>query len=208
MLSTAASVQAVNDDMKFHTSEINSQTIHQYCDSKCLGKCNHILAKPTLICRRKRLAIVDVKNKKPEEIGLEKSVFHSKETVSKVIKQNAGVAEQMAALISPQDPSCALKVNLNISLSHSPPNFNGQDQQLVDNVRRQLLVSQGEEAVDEVLNTLHFRYRTTLHVGVQIWKTQRNHRPDRYSKRFRRSLLQLSNVWGNNFCRDAFHKAK
>ncbi|KAM3182049.1 hypothetical protein ACTXT7_013188 [Hymenolepis weldensis] len=59
--------------------------------------------------------------------------------------------------------------DLNISLYHYPPDPNGLDEQLVDNVKRQLLMSQGKETVDEIPNPLQSRYRTTPHVGVQIW---------------------------------------
>ncbi|VUZ45767.1 unnamed protein product, partial [Hymenolepis diminuta] len=67
-----------------------------------------------------------------------------------------------------------------ISHSHFPLNFNGLDEQLVESVKRQLLVSQGEETVIEILNSLQFRYGTTSHVGVQIWVRYRKHLCSRY----------------------------
>ncbi|VUZ57757.1 unnamed protein product [Hymenolepis diminuta] len=58
--------------------------------------------------------------------------------------------------------------DLNISLLHSPSNLNGQDEQLVDNMKRKLLVSQGEEIVKETLNSIQFRHRMASYVGAQI----------------------------------------
>ncbi|VUZ51228.1 unnamed protein product, partial [Hymenolepis diminuta] len=55
---------------------------------------------------------------------------------------------------------------LKICLSRPPPTSSGRNEQLVGNMKGQLLMSQGEEGVEEILNSLYFRYRTTLHVGV------------------------------------------
>ncbi|KAM3180339.1 hypothetical protein ACTXT7_016473 [Hymenolepis weldensis] len=44
-----------------------------------------------------------------------------------------------------------------------------------------LLMSQEEETVDEILNSLPFRYRKTHHVGVQIKVCHRRHRRSRYA---------------------------
>ncbi|KAM3183890.1 hypothetical protein ACTXT7_009442 [Hymenolepis weldensis] len=97
----------------------------------------------------------------------------------------------------------------NISLSHPSPDLNGRGEQLLDNVRGQFLVSQGEETVEKILNSLQFRYRMMPHVGDQIMKTNRteiyldtyylpspwnleipeaqhDHQPDRYSRLFGR----------------------
>nr|CDS31693.1 hypothetical protein HmN_000380700 [Hymenolepis microstoma] len=45
-----------------------------------------------------------------------------------------------------------LKAILLKSLSNSPPNLNGQAEQLVISVKRELLMSQGEMTVEEILN--------------------------------------------------------
>ncbi|KAM3171744.1 hypothetical protein ACTXT7_015995 [Hymenolepis weldensis] len=64
-----------------------------------------------------------------------------------------------------------------LSLSKYPPftlpNLNGLEKQLIDNVKRLLLASQEEDTVEEILNSLQFRYQTTSHVGVQIWVRHR-----------------------------------
>lgn len=70
---------------------------------------------------------------------------------------------------------------LNISVLHSPPNLNCLDDQPVKNMRRQLLVSQGRVAGEESLNSWQLMYRTTSHVGVQIWVRHRKHRRSRYT---------------------------
>ncbi|KAM3174189.1 hypothetical protein ACTXT7_011044 [Hymenolepis weldensis] len=83
--------------------------------SKCLSQRNHIRAKPMLVCRPKRLALMDDKCKQPEEIGLAKPVYNSKETVSKVIAQNASDSRQMFALISSQDPLTCLQIKVSLT---------------------------------------------------------------------------------------------
>ncbi|KAM3172749.1 hypothetical protein ACTXT7_013911 [Hymenolepis weldensis] len=55
------------------------------------------------------------------------------------------------------------------------------DEKLVDNMKRQLLVSQEKETVEEILNSVRFRYRTTPHVGVRIWVRYRRHLCSRYT---------------------------
>ncbi|KAM3171080.1 hypothetical protein ACTXT7_017329 [Hymenolepis weldensis] len=57
---------------------------------------------------------------------------------------------------------------LNTTLLYSLPNLNGLDQQLFDNMKRQLLVSPGEETVGEILNPLRIRHPTTPNVGIHI----------------------------------------
>ncbi|KAM3182631.1 hypothetical protein ACTXT7_011920 [Hymenolepis weldensis] len=42
----------------------------------------------------------------------------------------------------------------NIVQSHFPPNLNGRDEQIIDNAKRRLLVSQEEETVEEILHSL------------------------------------------------------
>ncbi|KAM3184339.1 hypothetical protein ACTXT7_008555 [Hymenolepis weldensis] len=49
------------------------------------------------------------------------------------------------------------------------------DEQFVNNAKRQLLVPQGEETVEEMLNSSQFRYRTTPHIGTQIWMRYHKH---------------------------------
>ncbi|VUZ57766.1 unnamed protein product, partial [Hymenolepis diminuta] len=49
-----------------------------------------------------------------------------------------------------------------------PANLNGLHEQLVDSVKGQLLVPQGEETVQDIFNFLQFKYRTRPHVGIQI----------------------------------------
>ncbi|KAM3186122.1 hypothetical protein ACTXT7_004954 [Hymenolepis weldensis] len=58
---------------------------------------------------------------------------------------------------------------LSVSDFHSPHNPKGLDEQLVKNVERQLLVSNKEGTVEEILNYLHFRFRSTRHSDIQIW---------------------------------------
>ncbi|VUZ53396.1 unnamed protein product, partial [Hymenolepis diminuta] len=58
--------------------------------------------------------------------------------------------------------------DFNTSYSHFPPIFSGLDMQLVDNVKRQLLVLQEEDIAEEIPNSLQLRYQMTSHVGIQI----------------------------------------
>lgn len=44
----------------------------------------------------------------------------------------------------------------------------GLDEQFVDNLKRQLFVSQAKEAAEEILYFLEFRYRTTPHIGAKM----------------------------------------
>ncbi|VUZ52644.1 unnamed protein product [Hymenolepis diminuta] len=66
--------------------------------------------------------------------------------------------EQSTMIKSPKCPD--------ISLSHYPPYLNGLDEELVDKVKRQLLISQREETMEEIPNSLQSRYQMTPHVGV------------------------------------------
>ncbi|VUZ39215.1 unnamed protein product, partial [Hymenolepis diminuta] len=60
-------------------------------------------------------------------------------------------------------------------LLHPLSNFNALDEKFFNNVKRQLLVPQGEGTVEEILNSSQFRYRTVLHVGTQIWVRYHKH---------------------------------
>ncbi|KAM3180175.1 hypothetical protein ACTXT7_016822 [Hymenolepis weldensis] len=59
---------------------------------KCLGQYTYIQAKPSLVFRPKRSALVDDKCEQHEEIGLAKLASLANGTGSKVIAQNAGEA--------------------------------------------------------------------------------------------------------------------
>ncbi|VUZ51970.1 unnamed protein product [Hymenolepis diminuta] len=70
---------------------------------KCLGQCNHIRAKHVLVCRSKRLSLVDDKRKHPEEMGFGKLLPNSKGTTSEVVAQNG----DEVALPYHQDSVCS-----------------------------------------------------------------------------------------------------
>ncbi|VUZ53083.1 unnamed protein product, partial [Hymenolepis diminuta] len=55
--------------------------------------------------------------------------------------------------------------SLNTSLLLSAPNLNGQGEQLVDNVKRQLLVSQREETMEDFLYSKPLR---NLYVIIEL----------------------------------------
>ncbi|VUZ40232.1 unnamed protein product, partial [Hymenolepis diminuta] len=68
--------------------------------------------------------------------------------------------------------------NLNSSPLHSLPNLNSLDEHLIDNVKRQLLISQGEETVEEIFNSLqnlgaNWKHLCSRYTTVSS-KTQRN----------------------------------
>ncbi|KAM3184046.1 hypothetical protein ACTXT7_009164 [Hymenolepis weldensis] len=59
---------------------------------KFLFHCNHIRAKPILVCCTKKSTLIDNNCQEPKEIDVAKSVSCSFGAVSKVIAQNAGKA--------------------------------------------------------------------------------------------------------------------
>ncbi|VUZ53750.1 unnamed protein product [Hymenolepis diminuta] len=63
-----------------------------------------------VVCRPKRLGLMDNKCEQPRDIVLAKPVYHSKGT------QNAGDTRQIFALISSQDPLTCSQTK--VSLSH------------------------------------------------------------------------------------------
>ncbi|KAM3182630.1 hypothetical protein ACTXT7_011919 [Hymenolepis weldensis] len=76
----------------------------------------------------------------------------------------------------------------NIVQSHFPPNLNGRDEQIIDNAKRRLLVSQEEETVEEILHSLLRSWYPNLGALSQTstFSVQHNHRPDHYFGRFGR----------------------
>ncbi|VDL31320.1 unnamed protein product [Hymenolepis diminuta] len=100
--------------------------------------------------------------------------------------------------------------DLNISLLRPPPNLNFPDEQLVENVKRKLLVSHGEENLNSTFLLNNASYWSPNYAAVSSklktdatkiyldacylppsWdaetpETHSNHRPDCHSKLFRR----------------------
>ncbi|VUZ50328.1 unnamed protein product [Hymenolepis diminuta] len=53
-----------------------------------------------------------------------------------------------------------------MSHSHFPSIISCLDEQLANNMKKQLLLSQGKQTVEDILKTMQFRCRTTPHAGA------------------------------------------
>ncbi|KAM3175760.1 hypothetical protein ACTXT7_007907 [Hymenolepis weldensis] len=62
----------------------------------------------------------------------------------------------------------------------TPPNFSDLEEHLADTMKRQLLLPKGEGTVEGIHNLLHFSYRMTPRVCVQICVLHRNNLRSRY----------------------------
>ncbi|KAM3181425.1 hypothetical protein ACTXT7_014412 [Hymenolepis weldensis] len=175
---------------------------------KCCGQCNHIRDKPRLVCCSKRLTQVDDRGREIEEIGLAKPNLISSPTNvpwshialshAKSIRRTSCQSGHRSYPLDLSQPiplptASARDINqssttrlddvcrcLSVSHFHSPPNFNGLEEQIVDKVKRQLLLSL-ERTVEEILTCSQFRYRTMSHVGVQTRVHHRKHLRSQYA---------------------------
>ncbi|KAM3182440.1 hypothetical protein ACTXT7_012374 [Hymenolepis weldensis] len=134
---------------------------------KCLGQCNHTRAKPMLVYRPERSALVDDKYKQSEEIGFAKLVPHAKWPEIMLIRSATigTVISSLRQFSPPRLVDFSRSQSLPVSV---PSKFNVLD--------KQLLGSQGEEKVEEILSSLQFGYLTMSHIGVR----HRKHLPFRY----------------------------
>ncbi|KAM3175623.1 hypothetical protein ACTXT7_008172 [Hymenolepis weldensis] len=145
---------------------------------KCIGQCNHIRAKPKLVLQHKRL-VNDVfgqpeETDLAEPVSLENGTvskrgctsFSSESYMLPTLWSYIDLSLDLSNLILPLPASTKVIVFINVtqltsarfedvcrcqstSLLLSPLNLNEQDGQLVDNAKRHLLISQGEEVPDD-----------------------------------------------------------
>ncbi|KAM3181345.1 hypothetical protein ACTXT7_014554 [Hymenolepis weldensis] len=179
-------------------------------------------SRPSTICLQACQALETITEK--ANIDPSKPVPHTKETVLKVIAHNSSEAAlsyhqdliiyQIDVSRSHIDTSLAGPIlaisylilfsstrledfccGLKISPLGSPSNLSGQDEQLADNVKVQLIISQRKEIVVEIINPLQFRNRTRPHAGVQIWVHHHKNLRSRYTALTFKPKMELTEIY-------------